>query len=68
MVLEKYFGQCEYFWGWRCVICGEIVDDLILENRKRVQGNRRGTVSKGNKNAAYTSVLESGETTVFDGG
>lgn len=33
MVFEKYFGQCEYFWGWRCVLCGEIIDDLILENR-----------------------------------
>ena len=20
-------------WGWRCVICGELVDPLILQNR-----------------------------------
>ena len=33
MVYEKFFGPGEPFWGWRCVYCGEILDDLILENR-----------------------------------
>jgi hypothetical protein len=33
MTYEKFFGPEEYFWGWRCVYCGEIVDDTILENR-----------------------------------
>ncbi len=33
MVKEKYFGLEEQFWGWRCVCCGDIVDQLILENR-----------------------------------
>lgn len=33
MVLEKFYGQCEQFFGWRCVFCGEIVDRVILENR-----------------------------------
>jgi len=33
MVYEKFYGNCEWFWGWRCVICGEIVDQVILENR-----------------------------------
>ena len=33
MVYEKFYGDCEYFMGWRCVTCGEIVDDVILENR-----------------------------------
>ena len=34
MVYEQFFGDQEKFWGWRCIFCGEIVDDVILENRQ----------------------------------
>jgi hypothetical protein len=34
-------------WGWRCIFWGEIVDDVILENR---QWFKKGIVS-GNKKA-----------------
>jgi hypothetical protein len=34
MVYEKFYGDQESFWGWRCIFCGEIVDDVILENRQ----------------------------------
>jgi hypothetical protein len=33
MVYEKYYGFEEQFWGWRCIWCGNIVDQIILENR-----------------------------------
>ena len=33
MIYEKFYGDSEYFMGWRCVTCGEIVDETILENR-----------------------------------
>ncbi len=33
MVYEKYFGLEEHFWGWRCICCGDIVDQIILKNR-----------------------------------
>ena len=33
MVYEKFYGPQEYFWGWRCIFCGEIIDQVILENR-----------------------------------
>jgi hypothetical protein len=33
MVFEKFYGICEEFSGWRCIFCGEIVDQVILENR-----------------------------------
>ena len=33
MVYEKFYGPHEHFWGWRCIFCGEIVDQVILENR-----------------------------------
>ena len=30
---EKFYTDTESFFGWRCVVCGEIVDQVILENR-----------------------------------
>jgi hypothetical protein len=33
MAYEKFYGPHEHFWGWRCICCGEIVDQIILENR-----------------------------------
>jgi hypothetical protein len=41
MIYDKFYGSFEYFWGWKCVICGEIVDQVILENRELT---RRGQV------------------------
>jgi hypothetical protein len=33
MVYEKFYGSQDFFWGWRCITCGEILDQIILENR-----------------------------------
>jgi len=33
MAFEKFYGPHGYFFGWRCITCGEIVDPVILENR-----------------------------------
>jgi len=33
MANERFYGPGEPFWGWRCIICGEVFDPLILENR-----------------------------------
>lgn len=33
MIYEKFYGRQEDFWGWRCVFCGEIIDQIIIENR-----------------------------------
>jgi hypothetical protein len=33
MIHEKFYGHQENFWGWRCIICGDIVDRTVLENR-----------------------------------
>jgi hypothetical protein len=37
MVYEKFYGNCDFFWGWRCIFCGEIIDQVILENRPNIQ-------------------------------
>ncbi len=47
MSYEKFYGLYEHFWGWRCIYCGEIVDQMILENRLQIRadqiiGLRRG--------------------------
>ncbi|MCK9392984.1 MAG: hypothetical protein M0Q01_15625 [Syntrophales bacterium] len=34
MVYDKFYGRHEQFWGWKCLICGEIVDPVILANRQ----------------------------------
>ena len=33
MIYEKFYGKEGQYFGWRCIICGEIVDQIILENR-----------------------------------
>ncbi len=33
MIYEKFYDESEEFFGWRCVVCGEIIDDVILKNR-----------------------------------
>jgi|GEM_PF-516594 len=33
MAYKQFFGSQEHFGGGRCIFCGEIVDDVILENR-----------------------------------
>ncbi len=49
MVFERFYGPSEYFLGWRCVLCGEIVDQLILENRQENPSRqKRARRSEGN--------------------
>jgi hypothetical protein len=38
MSYEKFYSEREEFWGWRCISCGEIVDQVVLENRLRQKG------------------------------
>ncbi len=33
MAYETFMNKLEFFNGWRCVNCGEIVDNIIFENR-----------------------------------
>jgi hypothetical protein len=38
MAYEKFWGKVEDFFGWRCIACGEIVDQVVSENRLRQRG------------------------------
>ncbi len=33
MIVEKYYDVNNIFFGWHCVICGEILDPVILLHR-----------------------------------
>jgi hypothetical protein len=40
MVFERFYGPDEHFSGWRCILCGEILDQVILENRQTKTGRQ----------------------------
>jgi hypothetical protein len=33
MAFEKFYGQHSSFFGWHCVMCGDILDPVILLHR-----------------------------------
>lgn len=41
MAYERFMNKLEFFLGWRCVNCGEIVDMVIVENRTGAPGERK---------------------------
>jgi hypothetical protein len=42
MVYERFYAPNEHFGGWRCISCGEIIDQVILENRQtKSEGQNR---------------------------
>ena len=41
VIYDKFYGLHEQFWGWKCLICGEIVDPVILENRQLMKAGQR---------------------------
>jgi hypothetical protein len=55
MVYEQFFGDQERFWGWRCIFCGEIVDEVILENR---QWLRMRAVPDNKKKSAFRGKVK----------
>jgi hypothetical protein len=40
VIYDKFYGTHEQFWGWKCLICGEIVDPVILENRQLMRSGQ----------------------------
>jgi hypothetical protein len=36
MILEKFYGNSEFFYGWHCVYCGNIEDEVILQHRREI--------------------------------
>jgi hypothetical protein len=34
MIHDKFYGSTEEYWGCKCLLCGEIIDPVILDNRQ----------------------------------
>ena len=47
MVYERFYGPDEHFLGWRCISCGEIIDQVILENRETRADSQNGGRRRG---------------------
>ena len=71
MIVEKFYDVNNVFWGWHCVICGEILDPVILlhrlsqdadlrilENENMVLDMLQKYLQKGNK-ASKSQKMES---------
>lgn len=39
MVYEEFRDDQEEdrFWGWKCINCGEVIDEIIIENRSNMK-------------------------------
>ena len=53
MAYEQFFGSQEHFWGWRCIFCGEIIDDVIIENRQWLKERNCVWQQKGSERPSY---------------
>ena len=44
MVFERFSRGIDYFLGWRCITCGEIIDETIVENRRRPKRSSKASM------------------------
>jgi hypothetical protein len=49
VIYDKCYGSHEQFWGWKCLICGEIVDPVILENRQLMRSGQGIDIRKARR-------------------
>jgi hypothetical protein len=49
MIHDKFYGFQGQFQGWKCLICGEIVDPIILENRQLMRAGRGITLPRARR-------------------
>lgn len=52
MVYERFYDFHEHFLGWRCILCGEITDQVIFMNRQMKMGGQKRKL----KREQYTNV------------
>jgi len=50
MVYERFYSNQEHFSGWRCISCGEILDQVIMENRLYSESIMRNGRRNENRN------------------
>ena len=47
MSYQRFYDHADDFDGWRCICCGDIVDDVILSNRSEKKWQPEGTSERG---------------------
>jgi hypothetical protein len=52
MIHEGFWGPNEQFSGLKCVICGEVVDPVILKNRALMRAGH-AAIHREEKRAAH---------------
>jgi hypothetical protein len=60
MVYEKFYGNNNPLCTWKCILCGEYVDDVIMKNRsfqelRRNRSKRSQTFLRESKNRALAN-------------
>jgi len=40
MIYEKIYHETNPLWVWKCIYCGDYIDEVILENRQIQKSNR----------------------------
>lgn len=51
MIFEKFYDVNNIFFGWHCVICGEILDPIILLHR--LSGDANLKIPEGEENIMH---------------
>jgi len=51
MISEKFYDVNSIFYGWHCVICGEILDPVILLHRLSQDAHLQ--IPEGEENVMY---------------
>lgn len=44
LIRERFYGMFEAVWVWRCIKCGEIIDDVVLYNRRLLKKAAKASV------------------------
>ncbi len=55
MMADTFYGGTERFSGWKCLMCGEIIDPVILSNRLSMRAGEGTDFSKGRHTATKIS-------------
>jgi len=51
MIFEKFYDVSSIFYGWHCVMCGEILDPVILLHRLSQDADLK--IPEGDENVLY---------------
>ena len=58
MMCDNFYGPNERVWGWNCLLCGEIIDSIILDNRQLMR-SRQGVDVRRDAYAVHWQKNES---------